>query len=146
MKCAGKTKKSGRIEKVNMEESAEEESEVEKHEDEIAEEEEENYSNSEDEEELKKVTKGKMEKGGHKKPSKQVKYPTCNTRSSPKSLFDAMSDLSEERKRCLKQMGFERYIQFPIVELPLRLAYHVIENFHSLSMELRFQKGSIKAT
>ncbi|GKC77180.1 hypothetical protein Tco_1127954 [Tanacetum coccineum] len=111
-----------------------------------AEEEEENYSNSEDEEELKKVTKGKMEKGGHKKPSKQVKYPTCNTRSSPKPLFDAMSGLSEERKRCLKQMGFERYIQFPIVELPSKLAYHVIENFHSPSMELRLQKGSIKAT
>ncbi|GJT75852.1 hypothetical protein Tco_1042577 [Tanacetum coccineum] len=58
-----------------------------------AEKEEENYSNSEDEDELNKV------KGGHKKPSKQVKYPTCNTRSSPKPLFDAMSGLSEERKR-----------------------------------------------
>ncbi|GKF54576.1 hypothetical protein Tco_0164916, partial [Tanacetum coccineum] len=34
-------------------------------------EEEENYSNSEDEEELKKVPKGKMEKG-HKKPSKNL--------------------------------------------------------------------------
>ncbi|GJU79563.1 hypothetical protein Tco_1281928 [Tanacetum coccineum] len=101
---------------------------------------EENYSNSEDEDELNKV------KGCHKKPSKQVKYPTCNTRSSPKPLFDAMIGLSKERKRCLKQMGFERYIQFPIVELPSKLAYHVIENFHSPSMELRLQKGSIKAT
>nr|GEU84759.1 hypothetical protein [Tanacetum cinerariifolium] len=145
MKCTGKTKKSGRHEKVNMKESDGEESEVEKHKEEIAKEEEENYSNSEDEEELKKVTKGKMEKG-HKKPSKRVKYPTCSTRSSPKHLFDAMSDLSKERKRCLKQMGFERYIQFPIVELPSKLAYHVIENFHSPSMELRLQKGSIKAT
>ncbi|GJW67990.1 hypothetical protein Tco_0122414 [Tanacetum coccineum] len=71
---------------------------------------EENYSNSEDEDELNNV------KGGHKKPSKQVKYPTCNTRSSPKPLFDAIS------------------------------VYHVIENFHSPSMELRLQKGSIKAT
>ncbi|GKB66400.1 hypothetical protein Tco_0927812 [Tanacetum coccineum] len=111
-----------------------------------AEEEEENYSNSEDEEELKKVTKGKVEKEGNKKPSKQLKYPTCNTRSSPKPLFDAMSGLSDERKRCLKQMGFKRYIQFPIVELPLKLAYNVIEKFHSLNMELRLQKGSIKET
>nr|GEV58811.1 hypothetical protein [Tanacetum cinerariifolium] len=111
-----------------------------------AKEEEENYSNSEDGEELKKVKKGKMEKRGHKKPSKQVKYPTCNTRSSPKPLFDAMSGLSEERKRCLKQIVFERYIQFPIVELPSKLAYNVIENFHFLIMELRLQKGSIKAT
>ncbi|GKF88112.1 hypothetical protein Tco_0258989, partial [Tanacetum coccineum] len=35
MKCTRKTKNSGRNEKVNMEESAREESEVEKHEDEI---------------------------------------------------------------------------------------------------------------
>nr|GEU57400.1 hypothetical protein [Tanacetum cinerariifolium] len=87
-----------------------------------------------------------MKKGGHKKPSKKVKYLTCNTRSLPKPLFDAMSGLSEERKRCLKQMGFERCIQFPIVELPSKLAYHVIENFHSPSMELQLQKGPIKAT
>nr|GEV90589.1 hypothetical protein [Tanacetum cinerariifolium] len=122
MKCTGKTKKSGKIEKVNMEESVEEESEEEEHEDEICieaekeneeemvkntkkgqkcinlkepstskkktmnkSEEEENYSNSEDEEELKKV-KWKKEV---KKPSKQVKHPTCNTRSSPKPLFDS---------------------------------------------------------
>nr|GEU30869.1 hypothetical protein [Tanacetum cinerariifolium] len=110
-----------------------------------SEEEEENYSNSEDEEELKKVKKVKWKKEV-KKPSKQVKHPTCNTRSSLKPLFDAMSGLSEERKRCLKQMGFERYIQFPIVKLPSKLAYHVIENFHCPSMELRLQKGSIKAT
>ncbi|GKD79810.1 hypothetical protein Tco_1342431 [Tanacetum coccineum] len=58
MKCTGKTKKSGRIEKVNMEESAEEESEVEKHDDDIGLE-----TESEDEEEMvKKTKKGKMHK------------------------------------------------------------------------------------
>ncbi|GJU09718.1 hypothetical protein Tco_1132114 [Tanacetum coccineum] len=41
---------------------------------------------------------------------------------------------------------FERYIHFLVVELPSTLAYHVIENFHTPSMELRLQKGSIKAT
>ncbi|GKC65357.1 hypothetical protein Tco_1097955 [Tanacetum coccineum] len=111
-----------------------------------AEEEKENYANSKDEEEFKKVTKSKIEKEGHKKPSKQVRYLTWNTRSLPKPLFDAMSGLSYERKRCLKQMHFKRYIQFPIVELPSKLAYNAIENFHSPSMKLRLQKGSIKAT
>nr|GEY88358.1 hypothetical protein [Tanacetum cinerariifolium] len=78
------------------------------------------------------------------KPRNKVTYPTCNTRSSP--IFDAMSCLTNERKRCLKQIGFERYINFPIVELPSTLAYHVIDNLHTSSMELRLQKGSVKAT
>ncbi|GKE52346.1 hypothetical protein Tco_1487502 [Tanacetum coccineum] len=73
-------------------------------------------------------------------------YSTCNTRSSPKALFDAIHGLIEERKRFFKQIGFERYINIPIVELPSTLAYHIINNFHIPSMELRVQKGSIKAT
>nr|GEU57996.1 hypothetical protein [Tanacetum cinerariifolium] len=52
----------------------------------------------------------------------------------------------QRRKRCLEQMGFERYIKFPIVRLPSTLVYHVIEKFHTPSMELGLQKGSIKAT
>ncbi|GKD11451.1 hypothetical protein Tco_1191136 [Tanacetum coccineum] len=43
-------------------------------------------------------------------------------------------------------MGFERMIHFPIVELPSALAYHAIDHFHPGSMELRLEKGSIKAT
>ncbi|GJY09887.1 hypothetical protein Tco_0378072 [Tanacetum coccineum] len=43
-------------------------------------------------------------------------------------------------------MGFERMIHFPIVELPSALAYHAIDHFHTGSMELRLEKGSIKAT
>nr|GEU92489.1 hypothetical protein [Tanacetum cinerariifolium] len=109
--------------------------------------EEEDDTKSESEEELKMTRK--MKKDGAEedtKPRKKVTYPTCNTRLSPKALFDAMSCLTNERKRCLKQMGFERYINFPIVELPSTLAYHVIDNFYTPSMELRLQKGSVKAT
>ncbi|GKE71207.1 hypothetical protein Tco_1529279, partial [Tanacetum coccineum] len=36
-------------------------------------------------------------------------------------------------------------IHFPIVELPSALAYHAIDHFHPGSMELRLEKGSIKA-
>nr|GEY51994.1 hypothetical protein [Tanacetum cinerariifolium] len=102
---------------------------------------------SESEKELKMTRK--MKKDGAEedtKPRKKVTYPTCNTRSSPKALFDAMSCLTNERKRCLKQIGFKRYINFPIVELPSTLAYHVIENFHTPHMEIRLQKGLVKAT
>ncbi|GJX57369.1 hypothetical protein Tco_0287266 [Tanacetum coccineum] len=88
------------------------------------------------------VEKVKMEKAS--KPRKA--YPTCNTRSSPKALYDAMMRLSDARKKCLKERGFERFIHFPIVELPSTLAFYMIENFYMTSMELRLERGSIKAT
>ncbi|GJV03486.1 hypothetical protein Tco_1337055 [Tanacetum coccineum] len=105
-----------------------------------SEKEENNESNDEDE--LKQVKKDKKRIG-----SKAEKpYPTCNTRSSPKALYEAMMTLSDPRKKCLKDMGFERMIHFPIVELPSALAFHLIEHFHPESMELRLERGSIKIT
>ncbi|GJX97843.1 hypothetical protein Tco_0353641 [Tanacetum coccineum] len=96
-------------------------------------------SESEGEEQLKKVTKPKKGKG-----SKAEKpYPTCNTRSSPKPMYEAMMTLSDPQKKCLKDIGFERMIHFSIVELPSALAYHAIDHFHPGSMELRLNKGSI---
>ncbi|GJX68543.1 peptidase C48, SUMO/sentrin/Ubl1 [Tanacetum coccineum] len=97
---------------------------------------------SEGDEQLKKVTKPKKEKGS----IAEKQYPTCNTRSSPKPMYEAMMTLSDPQKKCLKDMGFERMIHFPIVELPSALAYHAIDHFHPGSMELRLEKGSIKAT
>ncbi|GJU34528.1 hypothetical protein Tco_1182882 [Tanacetum coccineum] len=73
-------------------------------------------------------------------------YPTCHTRSSPKALYEAMMSLSDPRSKCLKEIGFERMIHFPIVELPSALAFHMIEHFHPASMELRLERGSIKIT
>ncbi|GJW73768.1 hypothetical protein Tco_0133138 [Tanacetum coccineum] len=99
-------------------------------------------SESEGDEQLKKVTKPKKGKG-----SKAEKpYPTCNTRSSPKPMYEAMMTLTDPQKKCLKDMGFKRMIHFPIVKLPSALAYHEIDHFHPGSMELRLEKGSIKAT
>ncbi|GKC67910.1 hypothetical protein Tco_1100508 [Tanacetum coccineum] len=99
-------------------------------------------SESEGDEQLKKVTKPKKGKG-----SKAEKpYQTCNTRSSSKPMYEAMMTLTDPQKKCLKDMGFERMIHFPIVELPSALAYYAIEHFHPGSMELRLEKGSIKAT
>ncbi|GJY28152.1 hypothetical protein Tco_0403919 [Tanacetum coccineum] len=99
-------------------------------------------SKSEGDEQLKKLTKLKKGKG-----SKAEKpYLTCNTRSSPKSMYEAMMTLTDPQKKCLKDMGFERMIHFPIVELPSALAYHATDHFHPGSMELRLEKGFIKAT
>ncbi|GJX97621.1 hypothetical protein Tco_0353419 [Tanacetum coccineum] len=99
-------------------------------------------SESEGDEQLEKVTIPKKGKG-----SKAEKpYPTCNTRLSPKPMYEAMMTLSDPQKKCLKDMSFERMIHFPIVELPSAMAYHAIDHFYTGSMELRLEKGSIKAT
>ncbi|PWA54937.1 hypothetical protein CTI12_AA431760 [Artemisia annua] len=61
-------------------------------------------------------------------------------------MSDAMVGLTEMRKKCLKDIGFERFINFPITELPGALLYYVVDKFHLTSMELRLEKGSIKIT
>ncbi|PWA75107.1 hypothetical protein CTI12_AA228290 [Artemisia annua] len=67
-------------------------------------------------------------------------------RLSPKAMSDAMVGLTEMRKKSLKDIGFERFINFPITELPEALLYYVVDKFHPTSMELRLEKGSIKIT
>lgn len=57
-----------------------------------------------------------------------------------------MANLTEMRKKCLRDIGFERFINFPITELPSALIYHLVDKFHPPSMELRLEKGSIKVT
>ncbi|PWA63421.1 hypothetical protein CTI12_AA349270 [Artemisia annua] len=74
---------------------------------------------------------------GGKKPTKKVTYPSCLTRSSPKAMYDAMVGLTEMRKKSLKDIGFERFINFPITELPGAFLYYVVDKFHPPSMELR---------
>ncbi|GJZ43672.1 hypothetical protein Tco_0590927 [Tanacetum coccineum] len=98
--------------------------------------EEEEQPESESKEDVKKIKKVKREVAEKQQKPKPFKYKTCLTRSSPKALHDATSDLLEERKKCLKEIGFERYIHFPIVELSSTLAYHVIDKFHTSSKEL----------
>ncbi|GKE06104.1 hypothetical protein Tco_1398122 [Tanacetum coccineum] len=102
------------------------------------------------EETMKRKTKAYNSKKLRNNRSEEEEQTNRNQKriSSPKALYEAMSGLSKERKKCLKEIGFKRYIHFPIVELPLpsTLAYHVIENFHTPTIELQLQKGSIKAT
>ncbi|PWA97365.1 hypothetical protein CTI12_AA025680 [Artemisia annua] len=59
-------------------------------------------------------------------------------------MSDAMVGLTDMRKKTLKDIGFERFINFSITKLPGSLLYHVVHKFHPPSMELRLEKGSIK--
>ncbi|GKD87963.1 hypothetical protein Tco_1359117, partial [Tanacetum coccineum] len=63
-------------------------------------------------------------------------------------MYEATMTLTDPQKKFLKDIGFKRMIPFPIiiVELPSALAYYTIDHFHPGSMELRLEKGSIKAT
>ena len=102
-----------------------------------------------EEENKDELTKEEEEEIEPKKPQKKettTVYRTFRTRSSPKPLFDATNNLTNERKRCLKEMGFETMINFPLNELPGSLGYYVLEHFHPKSMELRLERGSIKVT
>ncbi|PWA37056.1 hypothetical protein CTI12_AA594850 [Artemisia annua] len=118
-----------------------------------SEEDSEKEKSDEDEKEItdneEEVIPQKQTRASPKKPEKNettTVYRTCRTRSSPKPLCDATSNLSNERKRCLKEMRFETMINFPLNELPGSLGFYVLENFHPNSMELRLEKGSIKVT
>ncbi|GJY37510.1 hypothetical protein Tco_0422888 [Tanacetum coccineum] len=100
-------------------------------------------SESEGDEQLEKVTIPKKGKG-----SKAEKpYPTYNTRSSPKPMYEAMMTLSDPQKKCLKDMGFERMIHFPIVELfQSAIGLHAHLTSFTQKHGIRLEKGSIKAT
>ncbi|GJX46070.1 hypothetical protein Tco_0271260 [Tanacetum coccineum] len=86
------------------------------------------------------IKQSKNEIGGENNDSEEEQEDRTLTK-------DKMDEgLENPQKKCLKDMGFERMIHFPIVELPSALAYHAIDHFHPGSMELRLEKGSIKAT
>nr|GEW75167.1 hypothetical protein [Tanacetum cinerariifolium] len=87
----------------------------------------------------KEVGKGK-EEGKKDKESRIFNFKIISEKQSK-------NDIEEDpQKKCLKDMGFERMIHFPIVEHPSTLAYHTIDHFHPGIMELRLEKGSIKET
>nr|GEW20919.1 hypothetical protein [Tanacetum cinerariifolium] len=81
---------------------------------------------SEEEEEVRKLTKAKIKKG-----------------------LESESEGEEQLKKVTKPKkgkGSKSEKPYPTFELPSALAYHAIDHFHPRSMELRLEKGSIKAT
>ncbi|GKB32533.1 hypothetical protein Tco_0871934 [Tanacetum coccineum] len=46
-------------------------------------------------------------------------------RATVRLLFEAMRGLTPQRKRVVKEMGFGNLIDFPIVEIPTKLAFYV---------------------
>ncbi|PWA72006.1 hypothetical protein CTI12_AA274790 [Artemisia annua] len=61
-----------------------------------------------------------------------------------KPLFEAMHGLSIERKKVITQMGFRDLIDFPINEVPTRLAFFVVDCLDVETMNLRLPTGNLQ--
>ncbi|PWA98805.1 hypothetical protein CTI12_AA008540 [Artemisia annua] len=59
-------------------------------------------------------------------------------------LFEAMHGLSIEIKKVITQMGFRDLIDFPIDEVPTRLAFFVVDCLDVETMNLRLPTGNLQ--
>ncbi|GKB29268.1 hypothetical protein Tco_0868669 [Tanacetum coccineum] len=61
-------------------------------------------------------------------------------------LFQAMRGLSPQRKSVIREMGFGDIIDFPIVEIPTKLAFYVVDILNTRKMTLECPAGDIVIT
>ncbi|PWA46587.1 hypothetical protein CTI12_AA507210 [Artemisia annua] len=69
---------------------------------------------------------------------------TLRERATSAPLFEAMRNLSAERKRMIREMGFGELIDFPIGDIPTKLAFFVVNSLDTKSMCLKLREGKIK--
>ncbi|GKB93090.1 hypothetical protein Tco_0979227, partial [Tanacetum coccineum] len=67
-------------------------------------------------------------------------------RATVRTLFDAMRGLSPQRKKVIMEMGFGDLIEFPIVEIPTKLAFYVHDILNTRKMTLECPMGDIVIT
>nr|GFA36527.1 hypothetical protein [Tanacetum cinerariifolium] len=96
-------------------------------------------------------SKGKKNKDSSKSKNKNKANENnmnckIRTRTTPKALFNAMAILSDDRKKCLHEMGFASMIGMGIYELLGKLGYYVIDNFDTESNVLSLNDSSILVT
>lgn len=99
-----------------------------------------------------------QEKGTRKNPKKVIKLATTEvifeneedrrirTRTSPKSLFNAIQGLKENQRNALVEMGFEGMLGFRVDGIPSKLGFYVVDNFDHREMRLHLKNGSIEIT
>ncbi|PWA91612.1 hypothetical protein CTI12_AA089080 [Artemisia annua] len=68
---------------------------------------------------------------------------TLRGRETSAPLFKAMRNLSAERKRMIREMGFGELIDFPIVDIPTKLAFFVVNSLETKTMCLKLPEGDI---
>ncbi|KAH6780504.1 hypothetical protein C2S52_011741 [Perilla frutescens var. hirtella] len=70
-------------------------------------------------------------------------YPTLKTRTCPSLLVDAIENLNPIQKQQVRDIGFGALLNLKISNIPLKLAYWLLENFDSKRCEIQL-KGNAK--
>ncbi|GKE32499.1 hypothetical protein Tco_1451821 [Tanacetum coccineum] len=67
-------------------------------------------------------------------------------RATMRPLFEAMRGLTPQRKRVVREMGFGNLIDFPIVKIPTKLAFYVVDILNTRKLKLECPMGDIVIT
>lgn len=68
---------------------------------------------------------------------------TIRTRTSPKTLYNAIHELTDVQRAAVIHMGFEQLLGLSVDEIPSKLGYYVVDNFNDEHMRLDVHKFSI---
>ncbi|GJU37891.1 hypothetical protein Tco_1186245 [Tanacetum coccineum] len=89
-----------------------------------------------------------VEKGSetNERVNKQKHNSVLTGKATVRQLFEAMRGLSPERKKVIREMGFKDLIEFPIFEIPTKLAFYVVDILNTTNMTLECAMGDIVIT
>ncbi|GKB84268.1 hypothetical protein Tco_0956540 [Tanacetum coccineum] len=82
----------------------------------------------------------------NKRINKQKHNSVLKGRATVRQLFEAMRRLSPERKKVIREIGFRDLIEFPIFEIPTKLAFYVVDILNTTNMMLECPMGEIVIT
>nr|GEU85365.1 hypothetical protein [Tanacetum cinerariifolium] len=93
-----------------------------------------------------KVNDVEYENETNERVQKQSLNRVLKGRTAVRPLFEAMRGLTPQRKRVVREMGFRNLIDFPIVEIPTKLAFYVVNILNTRRMTLECLMGHIVIT
>lgn len=96
-------------------------------------------------EEISKKKKKEIEVVKRKKKKKkdvEGKFPILRVRNTPKSLYEAMNNLTVNQKKRLKEIGFGKVEKMMVDAIPGKIAYYVLKNFDHEKMRINLENGS----
>ncbi|CAA0816389.1 Unknown protein [Striga hermonthica] len=67
--------------------------------------------------------------------------PTIHTRTSPAIFVKAVSGLSEDQKRAVRDMGFGCLLDLKITATPAKMGYWLVDNFNHMDRKLQLYDG-----
>ncbi|CAA0841097.1 Unknown protein [Striga hermonthica] len=64
-------------------------------------------------------------------------FPTVHTRTSPAIFVKAVSGLSEDQKRAVRELGFGCLLDLTITATPTKMGYWLVDNFNHMDWKLQ---------